>query len=119
MLTANTVSCISLDLCHEIMEGRGRYANAVCAGLNFQQSNPERNARFSDEIVPVLRVSIALGEEVFCERYDDGSRGGVGTTREAAAGSPRACAAYYLSRLLLDRLGRPRINSLDADHQSV
>jgi len=42
-----------------------RALDAVCAALRFQQFNIEHNAKFDDDIVPVVRVGIALGEEVF------------------------------------------------------
>jgi TolB-like protein/class 3 adenylate cyclase len=42
-----------------------RASDAVCAALSFQQSNTEHNAPLGDDIVPVVRVGIALGEEVF------------------------------------------------------
>ena len=44
-----------------------RASDAVCAALGFQQSNTEHNAQFDDNIVPVIRVGIALGEEVFAD----------------------------------------------------
>ena len=44
-----------------------RASDAVCAALSFQQSNTEHNTQFGDDLVPVLRVGIALGEEVFAD----------------------------------------------------
>ncbi|NIP88176.1 MAG: tetratricopeptide repeat protein, partial [Gammaproteobacteria bacterium] len=41
-----------------------RASDAVCAALRFQQSNTVHNALMGDETVPVVRVGIALGEEV-------------------------------------------------------
>ncbi len=38
-----------------------RASDAVCAALSFQQSNTAHNAQFGDDIVPVVRVGIALG----------------------------------------------------------
>ncbi len=45
-----------------------RASDAVCAALSFQQANSEHNAQLGDDIVPTVRVGIALGEEVFADK---------------------------------------------------
>ncbi len=44
-----------------------RASDAVCAALRFQSSNATLNAQIRDEIVPAVRVGIALGEEVIAD----------------------------------------------------
>ena len=44
-----------------------RPSDAVCVALQFQQSNAEYNAQFEDDILPKVRVGIALGEEVIAD----------------------------------------------------
>ena len=44
-----------------------RASDAVCAALSFQRSNTEHNAQLDDDIAPVVRMGIALGEEVFAD----------------------------------------------------
>lgn len=42
-----------------------RASDAVCAALRFQQVNTARNTSLSNDMMPMVRVGIALGEEVF------------------------------------------------------
>lgn len=42
-----------------------RASDAVCAALRFQQTSAARNASPGSDMMPVVRVGIALGEEVF------------------------------------------------------
>ncbi len=44
-----------------------RASDAVCAALSFQRSHTAHNTQFGDDIVPVVRIGIALGEEVFAD----------------------------------------------------
>ncbi len=50
-----------------------RPSDAVCAALKFQQLNSERNDDLSDEVMPVVRIGIALGEEVFAHNTVTGA----------------------------------------------
>jgi adenylate cyclase len=50
-----------------LVAGFPRASDAVCAALGFQQSQTEHNAKLNDDIVPVVRIGIALGEEVFAD----------------------------------------------------
>ncbi len=50
-----------------LVAGFARASDAVCAALRFQQSDTEHNAQLDDDIVPVVRIGIALGEEVFAD----------------------------------------------------
>lgn len=50
-----------------------RASDAVCAALKFQDLNDEYNASFNDDITPVVRVGIALGEEVFADNTVTGT----------------------------------------------
>lgn len=50
-----------------------RASDAVSAALRFQVLNNEYNAHFSDDIVPIVRVGIALGEEVFADNTVTGT----------------------------------------------
>lgn len=44
-----------------------RASDAVCAAIAFQQANTEHNSHFDDEIKPVLRIGIAMGEVVIAD----------------------------------------------------
>jgi len=44
-----------------------RASDAVCAALHFQGTNSESNKRLNDDIVPVVRIGIALGEGIFAD----------------------------------------------------
>lgn len=44
-----------------------RASDAVCAALYFQDSNYEINKRLNDDVVPVVRIGIALGEGIFAD----------------------------------------------------
>ena len=44
-----------------------RASDAVSAGLGFQIAHAERNEELTDEIRPVLRVGIAMGEVVIAD----------------------------------------------------
>jgi adenylate cyclase len=50
-----------------------RASDAVCAALSFQQANTEHNTQLDDDIAPVVRVGIALGEEVFADEMVTGA----------------------------------------------
>ena len=50
-----------------------RASDAVCAALSFQQANTEHNTQLDDDIAPVIRVGIALGEEVFADEMVTGA----------------------------------------------
>ena len=41
-----------------------RASDAVCASLSFQADNTSHNEQLSDDIRPVLRIGIAMGEVV-------------------------------------------------------
>jgi adenylate cyclase len=45
----------------------GRASDAVCAALVFQAANGEANATLSGDVIPLLRVGIALGEVVIAD----------------------------------------------------
>jgi class 3 adenylate cyclase len=51
-----------------------RASDAVCAALHFQGSNYDINKRLNDDVVPVVRIGIALGEGI----YADGAVTGPG-----------------------------------------
>jgi adenylate cyclase len=44
-----------------------RASDAVSAALNFQQSNAERLLTLDDEIKPIVRIGVSLGEVVFAD----------------------------------------------------
>lgn len=50
-----------------------RASDAVSAALRFQALNAEHNVHFSDDVAPVVRVGIALGEEVFADNTVTGT----------------------------------------------
>jgi len=50
-----------------LVAGFARASDAVCAAISFQRSNTAHNAQLDDDIVPVVRVGIALGEEIFAD----------------------------------------------------
>ncbi len=50
-----------------------RASDAVCAALRFQQFNTARNTSLSSDMMPVVRVGIALGEEVFAHNTVTGA----------------------------------------------
>ena len=50
-----------------------RASDAVCAAVRFQQSNDEANAQWDDGVSPVIRVGIALGEEIIADGTVTGS----------------------------------------------
>jgi hypothetical protein len=52
---------------HPFVAEFARASDAVCAALRFQPSNTEHNAQLANDIVPVVRIGIALDEEVFAD----------------------------------------------------
>ena len=50
-----------------LVAGFARASDAVCAALSFQRSHTAHNAQLDDDIVPVVRIGIALGEEIFAD----------------------------------------------------
>ena len=50
-----------------------RASDAVCACLAFQQDNTERNKAIDDDIIPEVRIGIALGEVVIADNTITGA----------------------------------------------
>jgi len=50
-----------------------RTSDAVCASIAFQQLNNEINLKINDEILPILRIGISLGEVIIADNTITGA----------------------------------------------
>jgi len=50
-----------------------RASDAVCASIAFQQLNNEINLKINDEILPILRIGISLGEVIIADNTITGA----------------------------------------------
>jgi adenylate cyclase len=81
-----------------------RASDAVCAALRFQQSNTETNTHWDDGVMPVIRVGIALGEEVIADGTVTGSGVVLAQRVEQLAKPGGVCVTGAIHEALPQRL---------------
>ncbi len=81
-----------------------RASDAVLAALAAQSHNAERNAAFTDEIVPVLRIGIALGEVVIADNTVTGAGVVLAQRVEQLAEPGGLCVSAAVREAVPDRL---------------
>ncbi len=97
-----------------------RASDAVCAALRFQQSNTAYNAEIGDEGVPVVRVGIALGEEVIAHETVTGAGVVLAQRVEQFAEPGGVCVTAAIQEALPRRmpfeeesLGEPELKGIE------
>ena len=81
-----------------------RASDAVCAALHFQGSNSETNAGLNDEVVPVVRIGIALGEGIFADGAVTGPGVVLAQRVEQLAAPGGVCVTEAIHEALPNRL---------------
>lgn len=81
-----------------------RASDAVCATLAFQARQAEHNARLNDEILPSLRVGIALGEVIIADNTITGSGVVLAQRLEQLAPAGGLCVTPAIREALPKRL---------------
>jgi adenylate cyclase len=81
-----------------------RASDAVLAAMLAQQENVERNATFVDEIIPDIRVGIALGEVVIADATITGAGVVLAQRVEQLADVGAVCVSSAVREALPDRL---------------
>lgn len=81
-----------------------RASDAVLAALAAQAHNAERNAAFTDEVVPVLRIGVALGEVVIADNTVTGAGVILAQRVEQLAKPGGLCVSAAVREAVPDRL---------------